>query len=174
MDTRTLKTVLGYLRSLTEKWTGLSFKSKKLKGIYNHHIIRDGLHTSGQPTKAQIKTIADHGFKTIINLAPSAAENSLKDERRVVEEQGISYIHLPVDFKRPTDEDFEHFCTLMEQHKGQPLWVHCAANMRVSTFVYRYRVAIENEDSEVAKKDMDKIWQPFGIWKKFVAKALAN
>jgi hypothetical protein len=45
----------------------------------------------------------------------------------------------PVDFQNPTEQDFEQFCSMMEQLKKLPVHVHCIANYRVSAFFYRYR-----------------------------------
>src|ERR1700730_12593455 len=52
---------------------------------------------------------------------------------------GMTYIHIPVDFQNPTDDDFDQFCAVMEQLKEVPVHVHCIANYRVSAFFYRYR-----------------------------------
>ena len=51
----------------------------------------------------------------------------------------MTYIHIPVDFQNPTDQDFEQFCAVMEQLKDDRVHVHCIANYRVSAFFYRYR-----------------------------------
>ena len=51
----------------------------------------------------------------------------------------MTYIHIPVDFQNPTDQDFEQFCTAMDDLKDVPVHVHCIANYRVSAFFYRYR-----------------------------------
>jgi protein tyrosine phosphatase (PTP) superfamily phosphohydrolase (DUF442 family) len=53
----------------------------------------------------------------------------------------MTYIHIPVDFQKPTDGDFHQFCSVMEQLKEVPVHVHCIANYRVSAFFYRYPVA---------------------------------
>ena len=42
------------------------------------------------------------------------------------------------------------------------LWVHCAANVGVSAFIYRYRTSELGEEEAVARSDMTKIWHP--IW----------
>ena len=57
----------------------------------------------------------------------------------------------------------------MEDCAGEKTWVHCAANMRVSAFIYRYRCAVLGEAEQVAKQDLEKIWQPFGNWKTFLS-----
>jgi protein tyrosine phosphatase (PTP) superfamily phosphohydrolase (DUF442 family) len=49
------------------------------------------------------------------------------------------YIHIPVDFQKPTDRDFEQFRSVMEQLKDVPVHVHCVANCRISACFYRYR-----------------------------------
>jgi protein tyrosine phosphatase (PTP) superfamily phosphohydrolase (DUF442 family) len=51
----------------------------------------------------------------------------------------MTYIHIPVDFQNPTDDDFDRFCAVMEQLKEVPAHVHCITNYRVSAFFYRYR-----------------------------------
>lgn len=34
------------------------------------------------------------------------------------------------------------------------VWVHCAANMRVSAFIYRYRCTVLGEDRDTAARDL--------------------
>jgi len=53
---------------------------------------------------------------------------------------------------------------------SEKTWVHCAANMRVSAFMYKYRCEILNENAVKAKVDLEKIWEPFGAWKNFISK----
>jgi hypothetical protein len=63
------------------------------------------------------------------------------------------------------------FVEAMQQaeHTNQKVWLHCAANMRVSAFVYCYRCAVLKQDPKLAKKDLSKMWEPIGVWKKFIA-----
>jgi protein tyrosine phosphatase (PTP) superfamily phosphohydrolase (DUF442 family) len=61
------------------------------------------------------------------------------DKAASVSRLGMFYIHIPVDFQNPTHDDFDQFCTVMEQLKEVPVHVHCIANHRVSAFFYRYR-----------------------------------
>jgi hypothetical protein len=49
----------------------------------------------------------------------------------------MPYIHIPVNFQDPTDEDFAKFCATMEQLKAVPVHVHRIANYRVSAFLCR-------------------------------------
>ena len=85
----------------------------------------------------------------------------------------MHYTHIPVDFQNPTEQDFEQFCGVMKEIGDAPVMVHCAANMRVSAFVYRYRCEVLGEEPDKAIVDMQKIWEPFGVWKKFVSHSSA-
>ena len=91
-----------------------------------------------------------------------------EDEAGVAAGLGLEYIHIPVDFKNPTEGDFSRFTEAMAYMGGREVWVHCAANMRVSAFIYRYRREILGVDKDVAQEDLRKIWEPFGVWKSFV------
>lgn len=168
LDFKTSRTVIGYCRSMLEKQMGFSFKRSSVPAIYNFHQTDIGLKTSGQPTEKQFDAIKGDGVKIVVNLAPSSAENSLNDERELVERLGMAYVHIPVDFSRPTYNDFEKFVDIVEHHAYSDLWVHCAANMRVSAFVYRYRVFVLNHKRIDAIKDLNEIWKPFGVWKQFL------
>ena len=126
--------------------------------------------TSGQPTEAQFKLIKEAGIQRVINLAPHGVENALKDEAGTLHELGLPYVHIPVDFGDPTDDDFHQFCTAMKEAGDERLWVHCAANMRVSAFIFRYRRDVLGEDPALAEKDLHRIWQPSGVWKRFIAR----
>jgi len=60
MRVNTVKTTLGYLRSLFEKYSGISWKARSLSGIYNYHAIELSqdvtINTSGQPTKTHTES----------------------------------------------------------------------------------------------------------------------
>ena len=139
-----------------------------LEQIFNFLPISPTLVSSGQPSELQFRRIASAGFCTVINLAPHGAENALDDEARVVRTFGLHYMHIPVDFKKPTDWDYKRFCHAMKEAGEQPVWVHCAANLRVSAFLFRYRVEKLGITEEIATRDLEKIWTPFGVWKDFI------
>ncbi len=166
----TLKTVFGYYLTLLEKWLGKSLKRDKLQSIFNYLPISSHLTTSGQPTAEQFKTIANNGFKLVINLAPHGTENAVDNEADIVTSLGMQYINIPVNFDDPQQQDFEQFAATMEASKGNKIWVHCAANMRVSCFVFLYRTTILGENSARPEIDLKKIWEPFGIWQSLISR----
>jgi len=171
---RTLKTVLGYGISLIEKYSGISFKKNKLTSIFNYLPINPNLSTSGQPTEQQLKSIQAAGYTKIINLAPTSAENALSNEAALVADLGMGYINIPVDFSNPTEQDFAQFVSQLKSYSNKKIWVHCAANMRVSCFIFKYRTAILGTNQNHAQADLRKIWQPNAVWKQFIAKPVTH
>jgi len=47
------------------------------------------------------------------------------------------------------------------------VFVHCAANMRVSAFVFLHRLR-HGADRKTTETDLAKIWQPNGVWRVFL------
>ena len=169
-DLRTFKTVLGYGLTRIEKLVGFSLKASQLEAIYNYLPISTQLATSGQPTSNQFSAIQRAGYSIIINLAPANAENAMPNEAILVADLGMEYINIPVDFSNPSPQDFEKFVSLLQSHSDEKIWVHCAANMRVSCFIFKYRTAILDTNPNHAQADLRKIWQPNAAWRQFLAK----
>jgi len=138
--------------------------------IFNWRRLDDRITTSGQPTELQLADIHALGVRHIINLGLHSHENALPDEAASVGRLGMTYIHIPVDFQKPTDEDFDRFCSAMEQLKEVPVHVHCIANYRVSAFFYRYRRDLLGMDEAKARADMEQVWRPNGVWATFVGR----
>lgn len=164
----TFKTTAGYLLSLVSKHTPLKFYRQELSGIYNYLRVSDQLSTSGQPSESQLHLIKAAGFTHVINLAPHHAENALPDEANLVARLGMNYHHIPVNFQAPEEDKFHAFAALMNALQREKVWLHCAANMRASAFLYRYRRDMIGEDEQQARQRMALIWEPFGAWKPFL------
>ena len=71
-------------------------------------------------------------------MSPTGRCQGCNHSERVRIERLLTYIHIPVDFQNPTDQDFDQFCAVMEKLMDVPVHVHCIANYRVSAF---YRTA---------------------------------
>ena len=163
----TVRTVVGFLKSVLVRRLPFLNKGQTLASIFNYHDVAGLFPTSGQPNERQFELIKQAGYDTVINLAPaSRLENAVIEEAQILQSLGIRYVHLPVDFENPTDEDFAKFVEAVKDREN--LWVHCAANMRVSAFTYRYRCEVLQHDPASARADLDRIWEPYGVWRKFL------
>ena len=137
--------------------------------IFNYYKVPDLYETSGQPSKQQLKFLAKKGYKVVINLAPrTIVEGRLVNEQEILRSQKVKYIHIPVDFKNPTESDFKKFVLNIEKYKAEKIWVHCAANFRVSAFTYKYRRDILKLTNKDILGDMKAIWIPNKVWKSFL------
>lgn len=144
----------------------------KLNTIYNFLNLSAKLATSGQPLEEELEYISKAGYQVVINLALSDSDYSLADEEGSVTKLGMEYIHIPVIWQSPTSDDLDKFFDVMEKYKNKKLFVHCAANMRVSSFVALYRVIKEGWDYSDAINDVYKIWNPNDIWSDFIRSEL--
>lgn len=144
--------------------------------IYNFLQYDDHLLTSGQPTEAQLAEIAAAGVQTVINLALPTSDNALPNERVTVEALGMEYVHIPVIWEAPTRTDLDAFMDALDARRGQKLYVHCAANYRVSCFVALYRILRLGWTPEEAFAFTRRIWNPDEdpVWKAFIEAVLAQ
>ncbi len=142
-------------------------------GIYNWRRLDARTTTSGQPSEAQLADIAGLGVRTVINLGLHTHEKALPDEAATVRALGMRYVHIPVDFKDPTEQDFAAFGAAMAAAAEAPVHVHCIANYRVSAFFYRYRREQLGVDAAAARADLDGVWKPDAVWRAFIARTRA-
>ena len=167
----TFTTVLGYMGTRVRQRLGVEGNPESLSDIFNFIQLDDRVATSGQPTVAQFSLVKEAGYTTVINLAPKSHENALGNEDEILERIGIRYIHLPVIFTNPTREDFDRFVDALESCDDDRIWVHCAANMRVSAFFFKYRTERLGWSTDEAETDLHRIWEPgkvMGVWQEFI------
>ena len=165
---RTIRSSLGMFKIMLYKHTPLAPKENAIEDICNYYRFSKTLCSSGQPTQMQFYLIEQAGFTVVINLAThDFIESPLENEAGVVTTLGMRHVHIPVDFFNPTDEDFDRFTDAMAGAAGEKVWVHCAANARASSFLYRYRCSVLGENPESALWDLREIWEPMGPWKRF-------
>ena len=144
-----------------------------LSEIRGFRPISDSLGTAGQPTENQFRAVQAAGFEVVVNLALPTSDNALANEGSIDSALGMSYVHIPVNFENPTPQDFESFCQVMKAFEARRVFVHCAANMRVSAFVFLYRVLHQRSPVADAEWDLHAIWQPDEVWSRFIQGQLA-
>lgn len=139
-----------------------------LQGIYNYRQLTDLIATAGQPSEEELVAVAHAGFEVVVNLALHGAEYSLLDERKTIESLGMRYIHIPVAWERPLRSDLERFFETMDQLTSKKVFVHCAANKRVSVFMALYRQLRQRWSPDAAMFDVHAIWEPDDVWRRFL------
>ena len=145
-----------------------------LAGIYNYRLLTDRLATAGQPTEEELVAVAQAGYEAVVNLALHDAEYSLPDERQSVEALGMHYVHIPVAWEHPLRSDLERFFGVMDELADKRLFVHCAANKRVSAFVALHRILRLGWARDAAFAEMHAVWEPDAVWTRFLNDMLAS
>jgi uncharacterized protein (TIGR01244 family) len=132
--------------------------------------------TSGLVSEDQLRGLASEGYEVVVNLLPDDSEHALPDEARIVDDSGLDYVHIPVDFAAPTSADLERFREVMDANDGRKLHIHCAANARVSAFyaMYLHRTGrCSAADADAIVRD---VWDPSAhpVWQELLADELSE
>ena len=127
----------------------------------------DDYGTAGQPTEEQLRAIAEHGYEVVVNLGLLDPKYCLPDEAGSVRQLGMAYHHIPVDFQNPTAADFDRFRQTLLGERGRKVFVHCAANLRVSCFMALFGETELGWPEEAAEAHFRKLWPPNEVWTKF-------
>ncbi len=159
----------------------INLMGEQIENIYNFLQLSVGgastwqnrIATAGQPTLAQYPTIATAGYQLVINLALKESMNAIDNEAAIATNLGIQYIHIPVLWETPTIENFQEFAQVMNTNLERKIFIHCAANMRVSAFMYLYRQIHQGVDEATARQDLVKIWTPNEVWQIYIDRILA-
>src|SRR5688572_24854435 len=140
----------------------------------NYVAATERLHTAGQPDAATLATLAEQGFELVVNLAPPNNQGAVPEEGKLVAEDGPTYINIPVNWQKPTIEDFELFSAVMNGARERKVLVHCQLNMRAPAFTFLYRVVHERVPPQEAMKALQAVWIPRDQWAEFTADVLAR
>ena len=143
--------------------------AEKLNSIKNFLWISGELGTSGQPAAGQFADIAEAGYEVVINIDSATA---VPEEDELVTSKGMQYVHIPVIWQAPKQSDLDLVFEVLDACKGKRVFLHCAANARVSTFVYLYRVSRLGVDPAEAREKLALVWEPKGVWKEFLDEAV--
>jgi len=147
----------------------------KVTEIYNFRPIEDMLSTSGQPTEAQLRAAAVEGYEVIINLGlHDDPRYSLNDEAGLVEGLGMVYVHIPVQFDAPREDELLAFFKAMEMRNDQKVHIHCAANMRVTAFLGLYHTIKRRKPGIEAFEPMTSVWEPNEVWSSFISNMIVK
>ncbi len=131
-----------------------------MENSYNFRRVSQELTTSGVVGEERLRGLAAEAYAVLVNLLPDDSDHAVSGEQAIVEEQGLRYVHIPVDFARPAIEDYDRFATVLDQAHGQKTHLHCAANYRVSAFYALYAESAGLWDRAQADAFIEDLWQP--------------
>lgn len=136
-------------------------------------VIDDLLCTAAQPSAEQLSVLGETGVRHVINLALPSSDRAVADEGARLAAQGITYVHIPVQWEAPAAAQFLLFAQVLWAMRDEAVLVHCACNMRASAFAFLYRVLHEGVPLEEAAATLHAVWRPEGAWRDFLGLQLA-
>ena len=146
-----------------------------LETVRNFQVVSNSLASSGQIGYDQIPLLREQGYEVVVNLATADEERNGR-EGFLVAQEGLTYVHIPVDWQQPQLSDVEMFFDVMQANEGRKVYVHCFANMRASAFVYMYRTLVEGVPEAEARATMSEVWDPGELeqWAGLIERAKAE
>lgn len=162
------------MRAVAAAWIVAAFFNAAFAADRPENFVqwRDGLASSAQPQADWLGRVKEMKYDVLINLAPPQSHGSIANEGGIVASKGVNYVNIPVDFARPTPEDFRFFSEVVKASAGRNVFVHCQANFRGSSFVFLYRVIHEGAPVAEAWSKLQAVWVPEPVWRKFIEDTL--
>jgi cytochrome b6-f complex iron-sulfur subunit len=111
--------------------------------VMNERQIAAGISVGGQPTSADIASLHDRGYRTVVNVRTSADDGYLPEEERLVEDAGLNYAEIPVAPHLIDDIAVQRFSQALESVDAKPALVHCGSGGRAAMMVLLH-LAIEH------------------------------
>jgi uncharacterized protein (TIGR01244 family) len=122
--------------------------------------------TGGQPKLVHLEKLKAEGVKTIINLRPPKEYADAKEEAKA-KELGMRYFNIPVEFGNPQDQQVEEFLKITDDPANRPMFIHCAAAIRVGAFWMIRRVLRDGWAIEKAEEEAKKLGLTVQDWQDF-------
>lgn len=127
--------------------------------------VNDSLALGGQPQAGSIEWLAQKGFKTILNISPASTPNYVANEGSLAADNGIQYVHYPVDCSNLQTEHYETFAGILNTFRSLgPVFVHCGMNIKSSGLAHIYRVKELEETEEYALEELLKTPEHEAKW----------
>ena len=122
--------------------------------IYNFAKVNDGYYRGGQPIGDHYADLAAIGIKTVINLTND--EDGRAEEQAMVEKHGMTYVHIPMETRRPpTDEEIATFMAAVDAEGS--VYVHCVGGRhRTGVMTAIYRMTKDGLSGDQAFKEMKR------------------
>jgi protein tyrosine phosphatase (PTP) superfamily phosphohydrolase (DUF442 family) len=120
-------------------------------GIRKFARVNDGVYIGSTPTLRGLQRLREYGINTVVNLRASL------DYRDKAEALGFNYFSIPLNGKRPPDEEqVVEFLRVVQEQSNLPLFFHCnRARNRTYMLLGLYRIAHDGWSADRAISEMN-------------------
>ncbi|MBN2318850.1 MAG: methyltransferase domain-containing protein [Acidobacteria bacterium] len=109
-----------------------AIRTLAIENTPNVSTFDNRFYFAGQPDEEALKKFADFGVKTVINLRNTRELTGLGfDEKEVVEETGMTYVHAPMGFEIPDASTLREILSALDTANDAPVLLHCTNANRV-------------------------------------------
>lgn len=112
--------------------------------------------TGGQPRPEHFSRLKAGGVKAVLNLRPPA-EHRAPEEQAAAQQAGLKYFNVAVAYSAPEDEQADAFLRLTDDPENRPMFIHCAAAIRVGAFWLIRRVLRDGWTWDAALAEARKV-----------------
>ena len=124
------------------------------KALPNFQQVTEGIYRGGAPTRRGLEILREMKIHTIIDLR---IEKIAKQEKKLAEEMGFTWVHLPMGREAPTRKQVETFLALLANAEKEPVFVHCQHGAdRTGAMIGIYRMRVQDWTFEQTWKEMRK------------------
>jgi protein tyrosine phosphatase (PTP) superfamily phosphohydrolase (DUF442 family) len=122
------------------------------KDTFKYVEVSPLLGAGGQPTDEGFRGIAAKGYQAVINLRLDTEKYDAAAEEKLVSSLGMKYFKIPLSGRSPEEEKAVEFLKVMDELKGQKVFIHCAAGVRAGSFILIDLVLKEGMDQSKAEE----------------------
>lgn len=123
--------------------------------------------TGGQPSNEGFHALARKGYKAVINLRTPDEGVDLEAEKALIEKLGLRYFNIPVVTSDPKEEQADQFLKIMDELRGEKVFIHCAGANRVGGFLMIDRALREGQPADKAEKEAEEVGLRSDVLRKF-------
>jgi uncharacterized protein (TIGR01244 family) len=168
-----MKKMLAMLVLPALAFVAVSVAGEGVAGIDKSYRVDDRVSTGGQPTPAQLASLKDLGFRTIINLR-EPEEFDAAGEAAAAKELGLVYVSIPVRTADPRSEQVDAFLDATKDPGVYPVFLHCGSGNRVGAFWMIRRVLVDRWTLYDAEQEARQIGLKSPNLREFALVEIAN
>jgi uncharacterized protein (TIGR01244 family) len=124
--------------------------------IRNFLKVTPDFCTGGQPRVQHFAQLKADGVRAVLNLR-QPTEHRADEERDAVEQAGLKYFNVPVNFREPSAAAVDEFLRLTDDPANRPMFIHCTGAVRVGALWMIRRVLRDGMTVDAALEEARKV-----------------
>jgi len=154
-------------------FVAVSVAGEGVAGVDKSYRVDERVSTGGQPTPAQLATLKDLGFRTVVNLR-EPEEFDAAGEAAAARDLGLAYVTIPVKTAGPKSEQVDAFLDALKDPAVFPVFLHCGSGNRVGAFWMIRRVIVDRWSVYDAEQEALQIGLKSPNLREFALAEIAN